>query len=129
MTRILRNTFSAALLTSAAIMLAGCPAGTGAVIPGATGVGGTTATTPGGTTTTPTTGAAACTRNAATGTPAEGTSVHGKYNKQLLPDGWATAHKSEADVTAAIAKLEAGIAADWNCFQKFYGGAYTQYKK
>lgn len=118
MTRILRNTFSAAILTSAAIMLAGCPTGTGAVIPGATGVGSSTA--PG---TTP--AASACAQEKASGTPAPGTSAHGAYNAQLLPDGWATAHKDEAAVTAAFRAQEGG--ANWACMQKFYAGAISVY--
>ena len=115
---------SAAFFVSTAVMLAGCPSGTGAVIPGATGVGGTT-TTPGGTTTTPTTGAAACTQNAPTGNPEPGTSIHGAYDKQLLPATWAATYKTEADVTAAFKAQEGG--ASWNCMLKFYPGATTVY--
>lgn len=126
MTRILRNTFSAAFMVSAAIMLAGCPSGVGANIPGATGMGGTT-TTPGGTTTTPTTGAAACAATSPSLPAQPGTSVHGAYNNQNLPNGWPAAYSSEAEVTARFKQAEGG--ADWNCMQKFYAGAITVYNQ
>lgn len=110
---------SAALLAST-VMLAGCPSGTGALIPGATGVGSSAAPgTTGGTTTT-----GGCTRTVPADA-ARGTAAHGAYNNQLLPAGWAVQLKSEAEVYEAIKKQDGG--ADWDCFKVFYPGATTLY--
>jgi predicted small lipoprotein YifL len=70
--------------------------------------------------------AAACTRAAATGTPSRGDSTVGDYNNQLLPDGWNAQFTSEEAVSNAIDNLYQN---DWPCFQKFYPGASTVYKR
>jgi hypothetical protein len=57
-----------------------------------------------------------------------GTAAQGGYNNQWLPKGWVTAYKSEQAVTDAIAEKFDGTA-DWACFQKFYPGATTIYKR
>jgi hypothetical protein len=124
-TRILRNSFRAALLASTAIMLAGCPSGVGANIPGTGGSMGGTTTTPGGTTTTPATGAAACTAANPSQPGEAGTSIHGEYDKQLLPATWADTYKSEQEVTNRFRQAENGP--DWNCMLKFYQGATSVY--
>lgn len=119
MTRIL----SAAFIASTAVLLAGCPSGTGALIPGATGVGGSAAPTTGASSA-PTTGG--CTRTVPADA-ARGTAAHGAYNNQLLPAGWAVQLKSEAEVYEAIKKQDGG--ADWDCFKVFYPGATTLYQQ
>lgn len=124
-----RKAFAALMMTAAAAVLAGCPAGTGANIPGTGGTLGGSTTTPGGTTTTTTTTttptADACPRSVSPNA-ARGTSVHGKYNNQLLPEGWSVQYKTEAEVTTGITNLYQG--ADWACFQKFYPGATVEFK-
>lgn len=112
MTNKFRTTIAAAILGAATIVLTGCPAVTGALVPGATGSAAPVA--------------AACTRTEPSQTPVTGTSVHGQYNNQRLPYGY-DAYKSEAEVTAAIAKEDGG--ANWACFQAFYPGASTLYLK
>lgn len=68
------------------------------------------------------TGAAACTREKDDADKDNGTPKLGAYDNQYLPQGWVAAYNSEAEVTAAIAKV---ADADWDCFQKFYPGATT----
>jgi len=57
-----------------------------------------------------------------------GTAAQGGYDNQWLPKGWVAAYKSEQAVTDAIASKFDGTA-DWACFQKFYPGATTIYKR
>lgn len=55
-----------------------------------------------------------------------GTEDLGAYNNQYLPKGWLAAYSTEAEVTAAISRTNG---ADWACFQKFYPGAVTVWKR
>jgi len=140
LTRILQNTFGAALLVAATMSLTGCPSGLAAAIPGMAGAGAVpsaapAATTPGTTpaagggltTTTPAaSGPGACSRTEPSMPKITGNASMGEYNGQGLPNGYDT-YDTEAEVTAAIRKEDGGE--NWNCFQKFYPGATTVYKR
>jgi hypothetical protein len=51
----------------------------------------------------------------------------GAYAGMALPQGWEYNYQSEADVTAAIALVEASEG--WACFQKFFPGASSNYMR
>ena len=135
LTRILQNTFGATLLVAAALTMAGCPTGLATAIPGMAGASAApsaapAATTPaagGGSTTAPAaSGPGACSRTEPSLPKITGNASMGEYNGQGLPNGYDT-YDTEAEVTAAIRKEDGGE--NWNCFQKFYPGATTVYKK
>jgi hypothetical protein len=122
--------FRPALAAVVALWLTGC----GQALPG------TTVATPAPpvyappatTTSTPTptpsaTDPAYCGRDRPAGNPTIGTARHGAYAGQQLPEGW-TLYGSEAEVTAAIQKLY-DARKDWACFQSFYPGASSVFKK
>lgn len=69
----------------------------------------------------------ACERDRPAGNPTIGTSRQGEYTGQQLPQGY-NVYGSEAEVTAAIQRLyDSG--GDWACFQRFYPGASTVFKR
>ncbi len=70
--------------------------------------------------------AAACAAEKSNADKDNGTGALGAYNNQYLPKGWNAVHKSEAAVSSAIDKIKGD---DWACFQKFYPGATTVWKK
>ena len=117
MIKILRAAAAMSFAGATMAVLAGCPA---AGIPGLTGA----STMPGGSADPG--AAASCTRTEPSMPKITGNASMGDYNGQGLPNGWDT-YKSEADVTAAIKKMDGGT--DWACFQKFYPGATTVYMK
>lgn len=79
-----------------------------------------------GTNLAPPMGPEACTAEKSDLDKDNGTAAMGAYNNQWLPRGWAAAYKSEAAVTAAIDNIKD---LDWACFQKFYPGASTVWKR
>ena len=124
MTKFAQFAFAAAAVAT----LAGCPSGTGAMIPG---VGG--ASTAPGVKGADAALAAQCSASAPAAAAATGTAKHGRYDKQLLPNTWDNL-ESEAKITESIDKFIAdagtGDAAkvnQWNCFNKFYPGTLTVY--
>ena len=81
---------------------------------------------PSSATPTPTT-PAGCSRVDPAGNPVVGTARQGEYMGQQLPQGY-DVYGSEAQVTAAIQKIY-DDKANWACFQKFYPGASTVFKR
>jgi hypothetical protein len=73
------------------------------------------------------TGTLACERDRPAGNPTIGTSRQGEYLGQQLPQGYHV-YGSEAEVTAAIQRVYDN-GGDWACFQRFYPGASTVFKR
>lgn len=69
----------------------------------------------------------ACDRDRPAGNPTIGTSRQGEYLGQQLPQGYHV-YGSEAEVTAAIQRVYDN-GGDWACFQRFYPGASTVFKR
>lgn len=119
----------AAAAVFAVAALAGCPTTGG--IPGMPTTG--ASTTPGAAKGPDAALAAQCSAASPAATPVVGAAKHGKYSGQNLPNGWDNLD-TEAKVTESIDKFKADAATgaadkvnQWNCFNKFYGGALTVY--
>lgn len=125
MTPTFTRGFWAATLIGTA-MLFGCGQTPTATNPGAGGSGGYYAP-PSPTPTAEPSSAAGCQRISPAGNPVVGTARQGDYVGQQLPDGY-DQYGSEAEVTAAIQKLY-NDQANWACFQKFYPGASTVFRR
>lgn len=67
-----------------------------------------------------------CKLTAPAAAPEKGKSDLGAFANQNLPAGYNAAYSSEAEVYEAIGKLDID---NWACFQKFYPGASSLYKK
>jgi hypothetical protein len=71
-----------------------------------------------------TSGTGACLRDEPAGATFRGGANLGGYEGNLLP-GTFKGLSSESQVTAAISRIR--NTDDWNCFQKFYGGAVRKW--
>ena len=119
-----------AVAAFAVASLAGCPGG---AVPGMIGASTAPGTTPGAAKGPDAALAAQCSAASPAATPVVGAAKHGKYSGQNLPNGWDNLD-TEAKVTESIDKFKADAATgaadkvnQWNCFNKFYGGALTVY--
>lgn len=123
----IRGCCAATLIGTATLF--GCGQTPTATDPGAGGAGAISFPTPSAapTASPSATASGTCQRTSPAGNPVVGTSRQGDYVGQQLPDGY-DQYGSEAEVTAAIQKLY-NDQANWACFQKFYPGATTVFRR